>query len=73
MDWKVQGNSVIHKSGFTITVDNGSFETPYEVSFKNAQSLGPFKLSRMIRIGLAFGLKHERGSRSVTSPFPSKE
>jgi len=69
MDWKKQGCRVIHKSGFSVSVHEGSFEFPYEISYAGADGLSPISLARMIRSGLYHGRCVER---EVRGPLPSR-
>jgi len=55
MDWEKQGNQIVHASGFRLTVDHGSFEMPYELSYERGDGLSPIELARMIRSGLHHG------------------
>jgi hypothetical protein len=55
MDWEKRGKQVIHKSGFRLTVNHGSFETPFEISYEQGDELSPIELARMIRSGLYQG------------------
>lgn len=68
MDWKMQGCRVIHKSGFSLSVQDGSFEFPYEISYAGADGLSPATLARMIRSALYHGRIIEREARD---PQPS--
>jgi hypothetical protein len=69
MDWKMQGSTVIHTSGFSVSVHNGSFASPFEISFSGDDGLSPVMLARMIRDGLFHGQLLERVERR---PEPSR-
>ncbi len=60
MEWKMQGRRVIHQSGFSVSLIEGSFAFPYEISYENASGLTPHVLARLIRAGLAYGRCSER-------------
>jgi hypothetical protein len=60
MEWKKTGNTVVHQSGFALSVDHGTFAMPYEVNTRSTEGLSPVDLARMIRLGLASGRECER-------------
>lgn len=64
MDWEMQGCKVVHKSGFSVSVDEGSFAFPYDISYAGAAKLSPVMLALMIRAGLQYGRRCERENRN---------
>ncbi|MET0026454.1 MAG: hypothetical protein ABW101_02355 [Candidatus Thiodiazotropha sp.] len=60
MEWTKSGNTVVHQSGFELSVDHGTFAMPYEVNARSTEGLSPAALARMIRLGLAYGRASER-------------
>ncbi len=64
MEWEKSGNSVIHHSGFTLSVDHGSFSNPFEVNVRHSEGLTPADLAGMIRSALAYGRECEQQTRT---------
>jgi hypothetical protein len=62
MNWTLQGRRVIHKSGFFLSVDEGTIQTPLGISLGGADDLSPAELARMIRSALAHGRRLENES-----------
>ncbi|MEJ2423085.1 MAG: hypothetical protein P8101_01320 [Candidatus Thiodiazotropha sp.] len=64
MEWEKSGNSVVHRSGFTLSVDHGSFSSPFEINIRHSEELTPADLAGMIRSALAYGRECEQQART---------
>jgi hypothetical protein len=70
MEWTKSGNTVVHQSGFALSVDHDTFAMPYEVNVRSTEALSPADLARMIRQGLAHGRECERLLKNWTPRDP---
>jgi hypothetical protein len=64
MEWEKSGNSVVHRSGFTLCVEHGSFSNPFEINIRHSEELTSADLAGMIRSALAYGRECEQQART---------
>lgn len=60
MEWKKESNYVIHESGFTVIVEEGSFSQPSSIQIRQAQGFDAIKQAKLLREGLEFGVSNTR-------------
>ena len=53
-EWKKESNYVIHESGFTIIVDEGSFIDPSSIQIKQADGISAIEQVKLLREGMDF-------------------
>ena len=56
LKWKRESNYVTHESGFTVIVEEGSFNEPYLIKIKKSEGFSVIEQATLLREGMAFGL-----------------
>lgn len=54
LEWKKESNYVIHESGFTIIVEEGSFHEPSSIQIKQSEGFGAVEQAKLLREGMEF-------------------
>ncbi|SIS97932.1 hypothetical protein [Neptunomonas antarctica] len=54
LEWKKESNYVIHESGFTIIVEEGSFYEPSSIQIKQSEAVGAIEQAKLLREGMEF-------------------
>ncbi len=70
MDWEKQGKQIVHKTGFMLSIDNGTFAMPYELSYTGTDGLSPVEVARMIRSALYHGRHLEQKAQKRRDVAP---
>lgn len=52
--WSVAGKSVVHESGLTISILDGSLAKPLDIEVRNSAELSAVKVATLVRQGLEF-------------------
>lgn len=55
MEWKKESKYVIHESGFTVIVEEGSFDDPSSIRIKQSEGFDALEQAKLLREGLEFG------------------
>ncbi len=68
LEWKKESNYVIHESGFTVIVEEGSFSQPSSIQIRQAEGFGAIEQAKLLREGLEFGLSntHQKLTTGIT-------
>ncbi|WP_415893299.1 hypothetical protein ACMXYN_02210 [Neptuniibacter sp. PT8_73] len=56
--WSVDGRQVVHQSGLSIEVLDGSFSNPLDLSIKGDKGFSAPELALMIREGMEYAAKN---------------
>lgn len=68
MEWKKESKYVIHESGFTVIVEEGSFDDPSSIRIKQSEGFDALEQAKLLREGLEFGRSNtDVDSKSMTS------
>jgi hypothetical protein len=54
LKWKKESNYVIHESGFTIILEEGSFHEPSLIQIKQSEGFGAIEQAKLLREGMEF-------------------
>jgi hypothetical protein len=54
LEWKKESNYVIHESGFTIIVEEGSFNEPSSIQIKQSEGFSAIEQAKLLREGMEF-------------------
>lgn len=68
--WSVDGRQVVHQSGLSIEVVDGSFSNPLDLSIKGDKGFSAPELALMIREGMEYAAKN--GVKATTRAIRSK-
>ncbi|WP_372740777.1 hypothetical protein [Neptunomonas sp.] len=55
MEWKKESNYVVHESGFTVIVEEGSFNEPSTIRINQADGFSAIEQAKLLRQGIEFG------------------
>lgn len=65
--WSVEGRQVVHQSGLSIEVIDGSFNNPMDLAIKGDHGLSAPELALMIREGIEYAVKNKPKKTPVRS------
>ncbi|WP_415890153.1 hypothetical protein ACMXYV_02180 [Neptuniibacter sp. SY11_33] len=68
--WSVDGRQVVHQSGLSIEVLDGSFSNPLDLSVKGDKGFSAPELALMIREGMEYAAKN--GAKTAVRAIQSK-
>ncbi|SFG24862.1 hypothetical protein [Neptunomonas qingdaonensis] len=54
LEWKKESNYVTHESGFTIIVEEGSFNDPSSIQIKQSEGVSAIQQAKLLREGMEF-------------------
>ncbi|WP_372739794.1 hypothetical protein [Neptunomonas sp.] len=54
LQWKKESNYVTHESGFTIIVEEGSFNDPSSIQIKQSEGVSAIEQAKLLREGMEF-------------------
>jgi len=66
--WSVEGRQVLHKSGLSIEILDGSFANPLDLAVKGDTGYSAAEVAAMIREGMAFAAKNATSSKARRAP-----
>lgn len=69
MEWKKESNYVIHESGFTIIVEEGSVNNPSSIRVNQSEGFDALEQARLLREGLKFGRSFDQEERNWVAPL----
>lgn len=54
LEWKKESNHVVHESGFTIIIEEGSFHEPSSIQIKQPKEFSAIEQAKLLREGMEF-------------------
>lgn len=54
LEWKKESNHIIHESGFTIIIEEGSFHEPSSIQIKQPKEFSSIEQAKLLREGMEF-------------------
>ncbi|MGB0205887.1 MAG: hypothetical protein ACPF9K_12640 [Neptuniibacter sp.] len=70
--WSVQGKQVVHSSGLSIEVVDGTFSNPMNLSVRGDNGLSAPQLALLIREGLDYASSAPKKEKNSSIPLPDK-
>jgi hypothetical protein len=70
--WSVQGKQVVHSSGLSIEVVDGTFANPMNLSVRGDNGLSAPQLALLIREGLDYAASKPKQELKKLIPVPDK-
>lgn len=70
--WSVQGKQVVHSSGLSIEVMDGTFSNPMNLSVRGDNGLSAPQLALLIREGLDYAAGMPKKEQKKAIPVPDK-
>ena len=72
MEWKKESNYIIHESGFTIIIEEGSFNEPSTIRIKQSERFDAIEQAKLLREGMKFGRLDTHVDRKRMAPKKDK-
>jgi hypothetical protein len=73
LEWKKESNYVIHESGFTIIVEEGSFNEPSSIQIEESEGVSAIAQAKLIREGMEFFRSKTHVDSNQISPREHKK
>lgn len=71
--WSVEGRQVLHKSGLSIEILDGSFANPLDLAVKGDTGYSAAEVAAMIREGMAFAVQNTTTPKVKRAPRRSAQ
>ncbi|EAR60240.1 hypothetical protein [Neptuniibacter caesariensis] len=71
--WSIEGRVIVHQSGLSIEVTDGSFNNPMDLSIKGDKGLTAPELASMIREGINYAVENAVVARKKSTVSAEKK
>ena len=67
LEWEIESNYIIHESGFTVIVEEGSLNDPTSIRIKQSEGFSAIEQAKLLREGMEFCRSEKSlGSKRLT-------